>query len=201
LNPPNPPRVSSNARSLSCKGTTFKRHGRACPGHPRLSCLLQVREDVDVRHKGTTKRARQYPQSFRGRAAGANPESRPKRSREHLDSGSGAHAPSRNDASLGRVAPTRPFLNGTLNRPAYRVRGPAPYMPPARDKLRMAAKKKAANTRREPSFDDDDDDSPELRVTGSDRASPTSDRTSSAKPRKRRARKKRPARGIGARIG
>src|SRR5262249_48185845 len=116
-------------------------------------------------------------------------------SREHLDSGSGAHAPSRNDASLGRVAPTRPFLNGTLNRPAYRVRGPA------RDKWRMAAKKKPANTRREPSFDDDDDDSPELRVTGSDRASPTSDRAPSAKPRKRRARKKRPARGIGARIG
>src|SRR5262245_51062295 len=74
-------------------------------------------------------------------------------------------------------------------------------MPPARDKLRMAAKKKAANTRREPSFDDDDDDSPELSVTGSDRASPTSDRASSAKPRKRRARKKRPTRGIGARIG
>ena len=65
----------------------------------------------------------------------------------------------------------------------------------------MAAKKKAANTRREPSVDDDDDDGPELRVTGSDRASPTSDRASSAKPRKRRARKKRPVRGIGAWIG
>jgi hypothetical protein len=69
---------------------------------------------------------------------------------------------------------------------------------PARDELRMAAKKKAAGARREPTFDDDD--GPELRVTASDRAS-SADNAPSPKPRKRRARKKRPARGIGARIG
>src|SRR5262249_29714294 len=62
----------------------------------------------------------------------------------------------------------------------------------------MAAKKKAASARREPTFDDDDDDGPELRASASDRAA--SDSTS-AKPRKRRGRKKRPARGIGARLG
>src|SRR5262245_10362004 len=70
-------------------------------------------------------------------------------------------------------------------------------MPPARDELRMAAKKKAAGARREPRFDDEDD-GPELRASASDRAA--SDSTS-AKPRKRRARTKRAARGIGARIG
>ena len=70
--------------------------------------------------------------------------------------------------------------------------------PPARDGLRMAAKKKAAGARREPTFDDDD--GPELRVTASDRAS-SADNAPSSKPRKRRTRKKRPARGIGARIG
>jgi penicillin-binding protein 1A len=72
--------------------------------------------------------------------------------------------------------------------------------PPARDGLRMAAKKKAARARREPAFDEDDD-GPELRVTAGDRAAPASDGASPAKPRKRRARKKRPARGIGARFG
>ena len=71
---------------------------------------------------------------------------------------------------------------------------------PARDGLRMAAKKKAARVRREPAFDEDDD-GPELRVTAGDRAAPASDGASPAKPRKRRARKKRPARGIGARFG
>jgi penicillin-binding protein 1A len=71
---------------------------------------------------------------------------------------------------------------------------------PARDELRMAAKKKAARARREPAFDEDDD-GPELRVTAGDRAAPASDGASPAKPRKRRARKKRPARGIGARFG
>jgi penicillin-binding protein 1A len=71
---------------------------------------------------------------------------------------------------------------------------------PARDGLRMAAKKKAARARREPAFDEDDD-GPELRVTAGDRAAPASDGASPAKPRKRRARKKRPARGIGARFG
>ena len=69
---------------------------------------------------------------------------------------------------------------------------------PARDELRMAAKKKAAGARREPTFEDDD--GPELRATASDRAS-SADSAPSSKPRKRRARKKRPARGIGARIG
>ena len=64
----------------------------------------------------------------------------------------------------------------------------------------MAAKKKAARVRREPAFDEDDD-GPELRVTAGDRAAPASDGASPAKPRKRRARKKRPARGIGARFG
>jgi penicillin-binding protein 1A len=72
--------------------------------------------------------------------------------------------------------------------------------PPARDGLRMAAKKKAARARREPAFDEDDD-GPELRVTAGDRAAPASDGASPAKPRKRRARKKRPARGIGACFG
>ena len=71
---------------------------------------------------------------------------------------------------------------------------------PARDGLRMAAKKKAARARREPAFDEDDD-GPELRVTAGDRAAPASDGASPAKPRKRRARKKRPARGIGACFG
>ena len=71
---------------------------------------------------------------------------------------------------------------------------------PARDGLRMAAKKKAARVRREPAFDEDDD-GPELRVTAGDRAAPASDGASPAKPRKRRARKKRPARGIGACFG
>src|SRR5262249_40161676 len=70
---------------------------------------------------------------------------------------------------------------------------------PARDGLCMAAKKEAAGARREPTFDDDDDDGPELRTTASDRASRSG--STSSKPRKRRARKKRPARGIGARIG
>jgi penicillin-binding protein 1A len=72
--------------------------------------------------------------------------------------------------------------------------------PPARDGLRMAAKKKAARARREPAFDEDDD-GPELRVTAGDRAAPASDGASPARPRKRRARKKRPARGIGACFG
>jgi penicillin-binding protein 1A len=72
--------------------------------------------------------------------------------------------------------------------------------PPARDGLRMAAKKKAARARREPAFDEDDE-GPELRVTAGDRAAPASDGASPAKPRKRRARKKRPARGIGACFG
>jgi penicillin-binding protein 1A len=72
--------------------------------------------------------------------------------------------------------------------------------PPARDGLRMAAKKKAARARREPAFDEDDD-GPELRVTAGDRAAPASDGASPAKPRKRRARKKRPAHGIGACFG
>src|SRR5262249_22728317 len=52
--------------------------------------------------------------------------------------------------------------------------------------------------RREPTFDDDDD-GPELRATASDRASRSG--STSSKLRKRRIRKKRPARGIGARIG
>src|SRR4029079_8731185 len=69
---------------------------------------------------------------------------------------------------------------------------------PARDELRMAAKKKAAGARREPTFEDDDGH--ELPETASDRAA-SADSAPSSKPRKRRARKKRPARGIGARIG
>ena len=72
--------------------------------------------------------------------------------------------------------------------------------PPARGGLRMAAKKKAASARREPVFDDDDD-GPALRVTAGDRAAPATDNKPTAKPRRRRARKKRPARTIGARIG